>query len=145
MQPYLTHRVAIFCLGDIFFQKRSPLQLASTLGFVLEKKSGKFMGLKPQELDALHEILCWGMERGNNPILAWFGNVLGDLTHSCRALGKKFTQVLPKGSNLARIRVSAKQRLHAKEGNLGQTLGDEQTGIVVAAPRKFCADVSLPP
>ena len=118
--------------GDIFFQKRSPLQLASTLGFVLQKQSGKFMGLRPQELNSLHEILCWGMQRGNNNILAWFGNTLEDFTNSCRSLlGQKFTHVLPKGSNLVKIRVSAKQKLKAKEGTLGQTLGDEPSGMVV--------------
>ena len=32
------------------------MQLASTLGFCLDKSSGQFLGLRPEELDALHEV-----------------------------------------------------------------------------------------
>ncbi len=38
------------CYGEVNFRRRQPLQLASTLGFILSKRSGKFMRLKPDEL-----------------------------------------------------------------------------------------------
>ena len=35
------------------------MQLASTLGFILNKRSGKFLGLTPEEQAAVHECLTW--------------------------------------------------------------------------------------
>ena len=40
--------------GGVFFQKRSPMQLASTLGFVINRRGGQFLGLRAPELAALH-------------------------------------------------------------------------------------------
>ena len=117
--------------GEVFFRRRSPLQLASTLGFVLDKQSGKFLGLRPQELDALHEILVWGRQPGHNKVLQFFGNTLEDFSDACRTLMSKFKDVLPKGSNLARVRISARDRLKPNESTLGGTLGEEATGMVV--------------
>jgi hypothetical protein len=37
------------CSGEVNFRRRAPLQLASTLGFILSKRSGKFMRLKPED------------------------------------------------------------------------------------------------
>ena len=45
--------------GECNFYRRAPLQLASTLGFILNKRSGKFMGLEPEEQAAVHECLQW--------------------------------------------------------------------------------------
>lgn len=118
--------------GGVFFQKRSPLQLASTLGFVLDRQSGNFLGLRPEELEALHEILVWGREPGRNKILAFFGQTLEDFSDACRTLMAKFKDVLPKGNNLVRVRVMAKDRVkNVKESSLGQTLGEETTGMVI--------------
>jgi len=118
--------------GDVFFRTRSPMQLASTLGFVLDKQSGQFLGLRPEELDALHEIIIWGREHGNNKILAFFGQTLEDFSDACKAVSAKFKHILPRGNNSVRVRVTAKDKVRVrKEGNLGQTLGDETTGIVV--------------
>ena len=49
------------CQGEVSFRCRAPMQVAATLGFILGQRSGKFLkGLKPKELDAIHEILTWG-------------------------------------------------------------------------------------
>ena len=42
---------------EVNFRRRGPMQLASTLGFILNKRSGKFLGLTPEEQAALHECL----------------------------------------------------------------------------------------
>ena len=56
--------------GDVFFRRRAAWQVASTMGFLVGKNSGSFMqGLSQEELSALHEILTWGSQVGNNPIL----------------------------------------------------------------------------
>ena len=36
-------------VGEVNFHRRAPLQLASTLGFILNNRSGKFMGLTEDE------------------------------------------------------------------------------------------------
>ena len=43
--------------GGVFFRKRSPMQLVSTLGFVINRRGGQFLGLRAPELAALHEII----------------------------------------------------------------------------------------
>ena len=58
------------CQGEVNFRRRAPMQVAATLGFVLGQRSGGFLkGLKPKELDAIHEILVWGRQPLNNKIL----------------------------------------------------------------------------
>ena len=121
-------------LPQVCYQTRSPWQLASTLGFVLDRGSGQnghFLGLRPSELSALHEILQWGRVSGNNPVLKFFGQTFEEFSDACRALFSQFKHVLPKGSNRVRVRVSGKDRLKAKETDLGSTLGDESSGLVV--------------
>ena len=54
--------------GSVDYRRRVPLQLASTKGFVLNDRSGKFMRLTPKETDALHEVLTWGRQPGNNRV-----------------------------------------------------------------------------
>ena len=44
--------------GQVFFCKRAAWQVASTMGFVLNNKSGSFLGLSQEEEDALHEVTC---------------------------------------------------------------------------------------
>ena len=87
--------------------------------------------MRPSELSALHEILHWGRVNGNNPVLRFFGQTFEDFSDACRALFSQFKHVLPKGSNRVRVRVTGKDRLHAKEADLGSTLGDESSGLVV--------------
>ncbi len=65
----LCNAAALETAGSVFFAKRAPMQLTSTLGFVLSKNNGDFMKLTQKELDALHEIYHWGRIPGNNRIL----------------------------------------------------------------------------
>ena len=58
------------CQGEVNFRRRAPMQVAATLGFILGTRTGRFLkGLKPKELDAIHEILNWGRLPLNNKIL----------------------------------------------------------------------------
>ena len=109
------------------------MQLASTLGFCLDKTSGQFLGLRPEELDALHEVIQWGRQPGNNKVLNFFGQTLEDFSNACKAaFSEKFKDLLPKGRNCGRVRVTGKDTVEVRNGStLGQTLGDETTGMVV--------------
>ena len=42
-------------MGETNFRRRAPLQLATTIGFVLRSRSGKCLGLTPEAKAALHE------------------------------------------------------------------------------------------
>ena len=46
-------------VGEVNFRRRAPLQLASTMGFVLNNRNGKFFGISDDERAALHECLTW--------------------------------------------------------------------------------------
>jgi hypothetical protein len=66
--------------GDVRFQRRAPLQLASTMSFILNKRDGEFAGLSQKETSAIHECLTWGRQYGascvpNNRHIAFFGTV----------------------------------------------------------------------
>ena len=51
-------------IGNVFYRRRAAWQLASTMGFVVSKNTGGFTRLRPDEMDALHEILTWGAQPG---------------------------------------------------------------------------------
>ena len=53
--------------GDIFFCRRAAWQVASTMGFVLNKNTGSFMGLTQEEESALHEAACLGSDKPSAP------------------------------------------------------------------------------
>ena len=99
------------------------------------------MGLRQNELRALHECLAWGREPGNNPVLRFFGQTFEDFSDACRTLAAKFKHVLPKGSNRVKVRVTGKDRVKPKESSLGATLGDESTGLVVVDYDGHCVDL----
>ena len=67
----------------------------------------------------------------NNPVLKFFGQSFEEFSNACRALFSQFKHVLPKGSNRVRVRLTGKDKLQAKESDLGSTLGDESSGLVV--------------
>ena len=54
-----TAKKGVLYRQEVNFRRRGPMQLASTLGFILNKRSGKFLGLTPEEQAALHECLTW--------------------------------------------------------------------------------------
>eukprot|EP00973_Karenia_brevis_P001467 199097-Karenia_brevis.AAC.1 len=89
------------------------------------------MGLTPAETDAIHECLVWGRQEGNNQILSFFGTVFESFQSACGALMKRFQSVIPEGCHRARIRATRRESREPKEGNLGDTLGEEAHGMVV--------------
>ena len=118
--------------GDVCFRRRNVLQLASTFGFVIGKRSGEHMHLRPSEEAAVHECLTWARQ-GNNAVLTFFGSVFECFTAACGKLASKFKSVLPEGSTRARIRATKRihENLQSCETNLGSTLGEETVGMVV--------------
>ena len=119
-------------LGDVHFSRRAAWQLASTMGFIVRKNSGSFLGLKPKERLALHEILCWSTRPGNNPVLKLFGEELQAFDSGCREIMHQFGEALPQGSLRARIRATnARETLQTQEAELSTALGDEATGFVM--------------
>ena len=117
--------------GEVNYRRRAPLQLASTMGFVLNKNSGRFMKLTPDELAAEHECLSWGRQHDNNRILQFFGTTFEAFHDACAALMCKIKSVIPEGSTRARIRATRHDSWQPNEGELGDTLGDEAHGMVV--------------
>ena len=126
--------------GEVNFRKRHPLQLASTLGFILNKRKGYFPGLREEEKAALHECLTWLRQPGNNPV-CFYGHELEIFDEACKRLMAKIRQFLPEGSNRARIRATSRVSRTLEDGTIGETLGDEARGLVVldfeGHPHKF--------
>jgi len=117
--------------GDVNYRRRAMLQLAGTMGFLLNKSSGKSMGLTPHETDCVHECLTWGRMQGNNKVLAFFGTVYESFQGACGKLMEKFKSVIPEGCLRARIRATNRESREPIEGELGETLGDEAIGMVI--------------
>ena len=86
------------------------------MGLILNKNSGKSTGLKPEELDAVHECLTWGRQPGNNEPLMFFGTVFETFYNACHQLMGRFKNVLPEGCLRARIRATRRESHHPKEG-----------------------------
>ena len=123
--------------GEVNFWRRHPLQLASTLGFILNKRAGNFPGLSPEEKGALHECLTWLRQPGNNPV-CFFGQDLEDYDKACKFLMDKVKRFLPEGSTRARIRATSRVSKWLQDGSLGDTLGDEARGMVVIDFQGLC-------
>jgi hypothetical protein len=87
------------------------------------------MGLRPKELAALHEILTWGREPNNNPVLRFFGSTFEDFSDALRTLAAKWKHLLPTGNNRVKVRMTGKDKVKVKESTLGSTLGEESTGL----------------
>ena len=116
--------------GEVNFRKRHPLQLASTLGFILNKRKGYFPGLKEEEKTALHECLTWLRQPGNNPV-CFYGKELEIYDRACKCLMRRIKQIIPEGSTRARISATNRVTKILQDGSLGETLGDESRGYVV--------------
>ena len=117
--------------GGVIFRRWASSQVANTMGLVLNKTNGKSSGLTAGEVDAVHEILTWGRQPGNNKVLSFFGTVFENFHKACQKLMGKFKSVLPEGCLRARIRASKRETLNAKEGTLADTLGEESHGLIV--------------
>ena len=117
--------------GEVNFRRRAPLQLASTLGFILNKRSGKFLGLTPEERAALHECLTWLRQPGNNA-LCFYGQELENFDIACKKLMTRIKHVIPEGCKQARIRATTRVSRKLEDGTIGETLGDEARGMARA-------------
>jgi len=117
--------------GGVIFRRWASLQVANTMGLVLNKSSGKYTGLTPAEIDAVHECLTWGRQNGNNKVLTFFGTVFESFHNACRTLMGRFRNVIPEGCLRARIRATKRESHNPKEGCLADTLGEESHGMVV--------------
>ena len=107
------------------------------MGFVLNRRGGKFMGLTQGETDALHEILSWGRQPGNNRILEFYGTLYESFQRACETMMGEFKGCIPEGSLQARIRATKRETvtpMRAGEDIIGNTLADEAIGMVVVDP-----------
>ena len=80
--------------------------------------------------------LGWDPDRQpmNNKVLDFYGSVLEKFDEACRKLMSKVKSVLPHGCPRARIRATSREIRKPKEGVLGDTLGEEATGLVIVDP-----------
>ena len=99
------------------------MQVAATLGFVLGRRNGQFLkGLRPNEVEAIREILVWGAQPLNNKILGFYGSVLEKFDGACRKLMSRIKSVLPHGCPRARIRATSREVRYPRDGESGDTL-----------------------
>ena len=119
--------------GEVNFRPRAPMQLASTLLCVLNRRDGEFLGLSKEELEAWHECLNWLREDGNNPVLRLYGTVYEQFVSNCEKFANELRcrGALPEGSMKARITFTKQPRGGAAEATLGDTLGQENSGVVI--------------
>ena len=111
------------------------MQVAATLGFVLGRRNGQFLkGLRPKEVESIREILVWGRQSLNNKVLQFYGSELEKFDNACRTFMSKIKSVLPQGCPRARIRATSREIRQPREGTLGETLGEENSGLVVVDP-----------
>ena len=90
------------------------------------------MGLTQQETDALHEVLTWGRQPGNNRILEFYGTLYEGFQQACGAMMAEFQGCIPEGSLNARIRATRREALtpeRAGEDIIGHTLDRKSTRL----------------
>jgi len=119
--------------GDVVFRRRAPLQLASTMGFVLNKREGDFMGLTENETSDVHECLTWGRQRNNNKHLEFAATVFEEYLEAVGPLFSCFDTLISEGCPRVRIQMSTRDRNRA-QALLPETLGKESMGLVVIDP-----------
>ena len=117
--------------GDVNARRRGALQLASTLGFVVNKNGGKFMNMSSEETRAVHECISWVRTPGNNAVLRLFGTVHEKMVGAFGALREALRRIIPEGHHRARVRLDRRDTRTPREADLGSTLEKERTGLVV--------------
>ncbi len=88
------------------------------------------MRLTESEQTALHEILTWLRQPGNNRH-CFFGDELESFDTACRQLMNRIKSILPEGCPRARIRATTRVSRKLEHGTLQDTMGDENRGMVV--------------
>ena len=73
-------------------------------------------------------------------MLRFFGSTFEDVSDACRTLAAKWKHLLPTGTgnNRVKVRMTGKDKVNVKESTLGQTLGEESTGMVVMDYEVLC-------
>ncbi len=110
-------------------QKHTNRDVDATFACLLNKDDGSFTGLSKEERLHWHECLSWAREPGNNEHLQryWsayerFHRLFSELTRS----------LLPEGDGRAKITFQPKLGDAVPAATLRDTLGDENSGLVVA-------------
>ena len=117
--------------GDVNARRRGPGQLASTMGFVVNKHGGKFMHISAEETRAVHECINWLRTPGNNAVLRLFGTAHEKLVGAFGTLKEALRKIIPEGHHRARVRLDKRETTRPREVDLGSTLEKERTGLVV--------------
>ena len=116
--------------GDVNIRRRAPLQLASTMGFILNKNGANFMKeITPAEKRATHECIHW--LRKHNPVLQLYGTAHERMVGAFKTFREALKHIIPEGHPRARIRLDKRESRAPREAELGSTLERERTGLVV--------------
>ena len=119
--------------GEVNMRRRAPLQVASTLGFVLNQRGGAFMNITPSETEAVHECISW-IRSGNNSVVRLYGTVHEKLVGAYGKLREAMRSIIPEGHCKARVRLDRRDTKTQRDADLGNTLGQERSGLVVVDP-----------
>ena len=92
------------------------------------------MGISTQETEAVHECISWFRVPGNNPVLKLYGTAHEKLVGAFGILRQALSSILPEGHQRARVRLDKRHSRTPREADLGSTLGQERTGLVVIDP-----------
>jgi len=117
--------------GEVNMRRRATLQVASTLGFVLNERGGKFMGITAAETEAVHEIITWFRIPGHNGVLRIYGTLHEKLQGALGKFKAAVQSIIPEGHPRARVRLDKRYARQPREAELGSTLERERTGLVV--------------
>ena len=117
--------------GEVNMRRRATMQVASTLGFVLNQRGGKFMGITPAETEAVHEIITWFRIPGHNAVLRIYGTLHEKLQGALGKFKAVMQGIIPEGHPRARVRLDRRHSRKPREAELGSTLERERTGLVV--------------
>ena len=120
--------------GDLFFQEkgRNPKIIAGTLAFMLAKDEGRFLKVKPSEIEPLREALHF--LRTTNVHIRNFW------TSRERFEGLWHNLQVPASSGRLRVRAGRGGRAQARaavEHTLGEMLGEEEVALVIIDPREM--------
>ena len=99
------------------------------MAFMLGKNEGRFMHIKPDEVEPLRETLHYLREHNVHIRTFWTSwERSQDLWHNIQ---------VPVGSGAVKVRASRRRGRAAVEQTLGETLGDEDEALVVIDPREM--------
>ena len=96
---------------------------------MLGKDEGRFMRIKPDEIEPLRESLRFLREHNTHIRSFWTSwERFQDLWHNIQ---------VPAGGGTIKVRASRRKGRAAVEQTLGETLGDEEAALVIIDPREM--------